>query len=557
MQRNESIKKLRSGAFDLCIIGGGASGAGCALDAALRGLNVVLIEKNDFASGTSSKSTKLIHGGVRYLEQAFKNLDFAQLRQVHHGLRERHTLLANAPHLARPVTLVTSVFSWLEGLYFRIGLWMYDRIATRKDTLPASRWLSRKAARQLLPGLTERLHSAVCYSDGQLDDARYCLALAQSAAEAGATVLNYAAVSTFEKNDQGQITAATLTDQLNREEYRVQARCFLNCTGPQADHIRQLANPALPPRIRPSKGVHLMLPLSTLGSAEAALLIPKTPDGRVVFAIPFDGKLMLGTTDQDYPTPAQEPHLEAGEVDFLLKTLEPYLQNPVAKTAVSGGFGGLRPLVISTERQLNKSTKKLLRDHEVEHDPASGLFSLLGGKWTTYRLMAGDALDAVCEYLNVDATCTTDQHGLAGSEHFSPLVAIQLQEKHRLPEDVAVHLAHNYGSRAFQVADLTQADPALGQRLHPAYPFIRAEVPYTVRNEMACTLRDVLARRVRLELLDWAAALQTIPVVADLMAETLAWPDEEKNRQVEDYAGLIREFMAAAGIRSGRGLTRE
>ncbi len=549
MQRNESIKKLRSGAFDLCIIGGGASGAGCALDAALRGLNVVLIEKNDFASGTSSKSTKLIHGGVRYLEQAFKNLDFAQLRQVHHGLRERHTLLANAPHLARPVTLVTPVFSWLEGLYFRIGLWIYDRIASRNDSLPPSRWLSRKAARQLLPGLTERLHSAVCYSDGQLDDARYCLALAQSAAEAGATVLNYVELSNFEKNDRGQIIAATLTDRLHPGQYRVQARCFLNCTGPQADHIRQLANPSAHPRIRPSKGVHLMLPISALGSPDAALLIPKTPDGRVVFAIPFDGKLMLGTTDQGYPTPDREPRLEAAEVQFLLETLQPYLQNPVGQTDVSSGFGGLRPLVISTERHLNKSTKKLLRDHEVEHDPASGLFSLLGGKWTTYRLMARDALDAICAYLNIDASCTTEQHGLAGSEKFSPLVAIHLQEKCRLPEDVADHLAHNYGSRAMQLADLVNAKPEQGQRLHPAYPFIRAEVPYAVRNEMACTLRDVLARRIRLELLDWEATLQVIPVVADLMAEILAWPAEEKARQVDAYSNLIREFMAASGVR--------
>lgn len=552
MHRNASIQKIQSDTFDLCIIGGGASGAGCALDAALRGLNVVLIEKNDFASGTSSKSTKLIHGGVRYLEQAFKNLDFAQLRQVQHGLAERHTLLANAPHLARPITLVTPVFSWLEGFYFRIGLWMYDQIASRKDNLPSSRWLSRKAARQLLPGLTRRLHSAVCYSDGQLDDARYCLALALSAAEAGATVLNYTEVSTFEKNDRGQLTGATLTDMLRGGQYQVRARCFLNCTGPQADRIRLLANPDLPQRIRPSKGVHLMLPLSTLGSTGAALLIPKTPDGRVVFAIPFEGKLMLGTTDQDYPSPEQEPHLETADVHFLLKTLQPYLQDPIDQTAVSSGFGGLRPLVISTDRQLNKSTKKLLRDHEVEFDPVSGLFSLLGGKWTTYRLMASDTLDAICEHFNLKAACTTEQHGLAGSEHFSPLVAIQLQEKYQLPEDVATHLAHNYGSRALQVADLASADLKLGMRLHPAYPYIRAEVPYAIRNEMACTLRDVLARRIRLELLDWEATLQSIPTVADLMAETLAWTAEDKTRQVNGYSNMIREFMAASGVRDGQ-----
>ncbi|MCK6694966.1 MAG: FAD-dependent oxidoreductase, partial [Thermoanaerobaculia bacterium] len=212
--RKESLHRLQTETFDLCIIGGGASGAGCALDAALRGLKVALVEKTDFGAETSSKSTKLIHGGVRYLEQAFKKLDFGQLRQVRHGLEERRHLLANAPHLARPLALLTPVFSWWEGLYFRIGLWLYGRFAADKDALPASRWLGKKETLRLLPGLTGRLHSAVLYYDGQLDDARYCLALIQSAAEAGAAVVNHAEITGFEKSADGQLHAAFLQDRL-------------------------------------------------------------------------------------------------------------------------------------------------------------------------------------------------------------------------------------------------------------------------------------------------------------------------------------------------------
>ncbi|MEO6758995.1 MAG: FAD-dependent oxidoreductase, partial [Saprospiraceae bacterium] len=309
MNRNDHLPRLRSEVFDLCIIGGGASGAGCALDAALRGLKVALVEKSDFAAGTSSRSTKLIHGGVRYLEQAFKNLDFAQLRQVRHGLEERHILLANAPHLAHPLAILTPVFSWWEGLYLRIGLWLYDHFAARKDDLPASRWLSRAEARQRMPGLSPQIHSAVLYYDGQLDDARYALALVQSAAAAGAAVANHLEVTAFQNDPTGKLTSITLQDQLIGDSFQLQARQFLNCTGPFADTIRQLANPALPPRIRPSKGVHVVLPKTVLKSADA-MLIPRTPDGRVVFAIPFEGRLLLGTTDQDYPATGQEPLLE-------------------------------------------------------------------------------------------------------------------------------------------------------------------------------------------------------------------------------------------------------
>ncbi|TNE58067.1 MAG: FAD-dependent oxidoreductase [Bacteroidetes bacterium] len=549
MDRNRSLQLLDLEEFDLCIIGGGASGAGCALDAALRGLKVVLIEKTDFAAGTSSKSTKLIHGGVRYLEQAFKNFDFGQLRQVRHGLEERHTLLSNAPHLARPLALVTPVFSWLEGLYYRIGLWLYDQFATGADQLPSSRWLRKTEARTLLPGLTDRLHSAVLYYDGQLDDARYCLALVQSAALEGATILNHLEITGFDKDEQGRIQTAQARDGLSGKACVIRARVFLNCTGPQADIVRQMANPALEPVISPSKGVHAMLPLAVLGNPDTALLIPKTADGRVVFAVPFQDKLLVGTTDEHYPHPEQEPSLLATEVRFLQDTLKPYLQEPADTQQVTAGFGGLRPLLAPKRSARQKATKKLVRDHEVEQDPTSGLFSLLGGKWTTYRLMACDAIDAVCKSLGVRAECSTRDHSLAGANDFSPVVSTVLQQDYHLPADIAQHLAANYGSAATQVAALLQHDPKLGARLAPAYPFIRAEVVYAVQQEMACTLRDFLARRIRLEILDWEVALQAIPVVADLMGAELNWSAAEKERQVRQYHQLITEFIARARTR--------
>ena len=316
MDRAKNIQRLAIEEFDLCIIGGGASGAGCALDAALRGLKVALIEKTDFAAETSSRSTKLVHGGVRYLEQAFKKLDFAQLRQVRHGLEERQIVLKNAPHLAHPIGVITPAFSWWEGVYFCIGLKIYDWFSGKKSQFPSSRWLSRKETLQRMPGISSRIHSSILYYDGQLEDARYCLALVQSAAELGAVVANHLEVIDFQKDTNGKIVAASVIDSLGAAPpLSIKATQFLNCTGPFADQIRHLANPGLPQRIRPSKGVHLVLSPEILQSAEA-MLIPRTKDGRIVFAVPFEGNLLLGTTDEPYPEVSEEPLLESRELHF-------------------------------------------------------------------------------------------------------------------------------------------------------------------------------------------------------------------------------------------------
>lgn len=543
MNRQESIKKLESEEFDICIIGAGASGAGCALDAALRGYKVALIDKKDFASETSSKSTKLIHGGVRYLEQAFKKLDFAQLKQVRHGLEERHLVLNNAPHLARPLALITPVGSWIEGLYFSIGLKLYDSFATN-DSLPKSKWLNKSEVLKRIPTLNKtKLHSAVLYYDGQLDDARYCLALVQSASESGAAVANYLEVKGFDKNEAGKLAAVQVKDAQSDKQFSIKTRLVLNCTGPFSDNIRLMANQSLSERIRPSKGVHVVLPYKVLNS-EHALLIPKTSDGRVVFAIPFEGAMMLGTTDTEYNDIGEEPQLNEKDKQYLVDTLNPFLEEKVNISQLKAGFGGLRPLLSA---ETGKSTKSLLRDHEVEIDPESALVSLLGGKWTTYRLMAKDATDQIDGIFGRKNDCATATHILAGGVNYDFESYKILHRKYLLPEDISQHLVKKYGSRAENVCKLFITNPEWKERLSSKYPFIKAEVIYTARTEMAVTLRDFLARRIRLEITDWQTTLEVLPIVAELMMAELGWNESEKEQQILAYRHEIGGFMSKAG----------
>lgn len=542
MNRSENLARLPSEDFDLCIIGGGASGSGCALDAALRGYKVALIDRKDFASETSSRSTKLIHGGVRYLEQAFTKLDFAQLKQVRHGLEERRIVIKNAPHLARPLALLTPVFSLVEGLYYSIGLKMYDWFANDK-TLPKGKWLSKKEVMARMPTLDKnKLHSAVLYYDGQHDDARYCLALVQSAEEQGVAVANYIQVEGFEKDANQKLKAARGRDTLTGEAFTIKAKVFLNCTGTFADTIRHMANSALPERIRPSKGVHIVLPYSILNSRDA-MLIPKTSDGRVVFAIPFEGHLVVGTTDTEFDDGTKEPFLVKKEVDFLLSTLRPYLLKIPTASEVTAGFGGLRPLLAADS---NKSTKGLTRDHEVEHDETSNLVSLLGGKWTTYRLMAKDAMDEVEKILGESHPCLTADHLLAGGENFDYEAWKSIQKKYELGEDTAKHLVLKYGSRADKVLDLIGEDPTLAEQLVARLPYLKAEVVYAARYEMAVVPRDFLARRIRLEITDWNATLECLPTVCDLMAAELGWDATTERRMANEYSAMIRGFQHEA-----------
>lgn len=545
MNRDKNLERLQNEQFDICIIGGGASGAGCALDATLRGFKVALIEKEDFAAETSSKSTKLIHGGVRYLEQAFKNLDFAQLRQVKHGLEERHTVIRNAPHLAHPLALITPVFSWFEGFYFTIGLTIYGFFA-KNDTLPKAQWLNKKETFEHIPTLTPKLHSSVMYYDGQLDDARYCLALAHSANEAGTVVVNHASITGFEKDSNGKLTAAIVKDNLVSQPslITIKAKLFINCTGPFGDSIRLLANPAQEKRLRPSKGVHIMLPPEVLKSQDA-MLIPKTKDGRVIFVIPFEGEVMVGTTDDEYRDLEKEPILIDQEIDFLIDTLRPYLATVPDKSQIKSGFGGLRPLIASSG---SKATKKLVRDHEVEYDEKSNLISLLGGKWTTYRLMAKDTIDEVCKLLGKEVECSTELHYLVGAENYSFDNWKTIQKKYNLDDDICQHLLKKYGTKAEEVLQIIAADEEAKDRIHQNYPFIKAEVIYTIRQEMVCSLRDFFARRTRMELMDWKATLSSLETVANLMAIELHWSDIQKQENIIAYQKLLKSFILSANV---------
>lgn len=542
--RTEALKSIEGQSFDVCVIGGGATGSGCALDAQLRGLKTVLVEAGDFASSTSSTSTKMVHGGVRYLEQAVRNLDLGQFEVVNRALRERILMLRNAPFLTGTIEFVTPCYRWIDVAYLQIGLKLYDWIAGRARLAP-SHFVSRGEALHRLPGLNpNHLVGAVAYADGQFDDARYNIALVKTFAEAGGEILNYARVIGFEKDSSGKLVAAQVEDSLSQRRFLVRARAFLNATGPYADRIRAMTTPGVPPRMRLSKGAHIVLPLDVWPGRDA-LLIPKTEDGRVLFAIPWAGRLLVGTTDEEVLI-EDELYLTKEDVQYLLWHLNRYLSRPVTSGQVVSGTAGARALVSSGDA---RSTKKLARDHEVELDRASGLISILGGKWTTYRAMAEDTIDAVQRFLNhcTDA-CSTKRHPLSGSDGYTPDFWRDLARQSAISELAAKHLAGKFGSRAFDVIQLARQDPELATPLVEGLTPLRAEVVFGVRHEMATSVEDVLARRIGLEIYGWREAIQAAPVVADLLAREFAWSESAKREALDRYVARIRTLMARAGL---------
>lgn len=547
MNRPKHLQRLETKQFDICVIGAGASGSGVALDATLRGFKVALIDKSDFCSETSSRSTKLIHGGVRYLEQAFKKLDLAQLKQVNHGLHERKTLLKLAPHLAHPLALITPVFSWFEGLYYSIGLKIYGLIAG-DDGMPKAKWLNKTETFQRIPGLTRKLHSSIMYYDGQFDDARYTVAMVQTAVSEGATAANYVELKGLSKDANGKIQSAVAKDMISQREFSISAKLFINCTGPFADHVRLMADPEEEPRMRPSKGVHIVFPSSYLQSKDA-MLIPETKDGRVVFVKPLDDEVMVGTTDTAYHDLDHEPVLEEAEVDYLLETLEPFMDQMPARADIKAGFAGIRPL-LAPKSSDRKETKSLLRDHEVEYDPKSGLISLLGGKWTTYRVMAKDAVDYAANLLGSTKDCTTDTHVLVGARQkdFDPDQFTKTAGKAGFSKFQIDHLLTKYGDQADVIISLIKENKELSAAVIEDYPFVKAEVVYSLRYEMATKLRDFLSRRIRLEISDWDGSIKAAESIAPLFQQELGWSDEQTLIEVTEYIKLIEEFKAKAGL---------
>ena len=545
MNHYTSLQRLRTELFDVCIIGGGASGAGCALDAAARGLNTALIDMDDFGAVTSGTSTKLAHGGVRYLEQAFKKLDPKQLALVRKALHERKTLLHIAPHLAHPLALLTPCFNWFEGAYFTIGLKLYDWLAGDRRLGP-SRWLSRTEAVRQFPAFDgKKLHSAVMYYDGQFDDVRLNLALARTAAQRGAAVANHLRAEQFRTDGAGRLQAIEVVDKFTGERIVVRAKVFVNATGTRADFLRTAADKTRQNRMRASKGSHVVLRADAILPTQSALLVPKTADGRVLFAIPWRNHWLIGTTDTE-ADPADEPCLLPDEADYLTQHVSQYLTTPLSLTQVTGGFAGLRPLL---QADPQASSKSLVRDHEVEIDPTSGLVSIMGGKWTTYRLMAQETIDACCRTLGSSTVSSTETLLLAGGEGYTKEFIGHFRDRHTdQPADILTHLLDTYGTQAGAIIQLFALEPASNERLAGGHPFTRAEVIYAVRQEMALTIPDVLMRRIRLGLVDWAATLEALPAVAGVMARELNWSDSDRQQAEYQFRAHIDMLMEQAGV---------
>jgi len=544
LRHEEAAARIAGKEFDVCVIGGGATGAGCALDAQLRGLKTVLLEGSDFASGTSSTSTKLIHGGVRYLEQAVKELDLAEYKVVRRALHERIRMLKNGPYLSRPMEFIVPCFDWLTVGYMGIGLRMYDWVAGEAGIFQ-SRFQNKETTLQHLPLLKEdHLVGSVVYADGQFDDGRFNLALVKTMVEAGGDALNYARGVSFERDSQGKLCGVEVENKLTGGRFTVRAKVFVNATGPWADTIRQVANPEAHSRMRVSKGIHIFLSLD-LHRSKSALLIPKTEDGRVLFAVPWFDRLLVGTTETEVSL-HDEMIVTKEEIAYLLRHLNHYLQTPVTPEQIVSGIAGMRPLVSAGGA---KTTSKLARDHEVELDAKTGLVSIMGGKWTTYRAMAEDTINEAQKCIGKGVTpAQTRDHPLAGSEGYSQEYAKALAAKFAIGEETAQHLALKFGTRSTQVAELARKEPALGEPIVAGFSPIRAEIAYAAREEMAMTIEDVLSRRIGLQLLDWRAARDAAAVTGAMLAKELGWSEAFEREAVESYSGKITRMLEVAGL---------
>lgn len=548
--RSEQVKTLQSGEeFDVLIIGGGATGAGCALDAVTRGLKTAMVEADDFASGTSSKSTKLIHGGVRYLQNAIMGLDIEQYRMVKEALHERASMLRSAPHLTRPLPIMLPVYTWWQIPYFWVGIKAYDLVAGDRN-VKTSYYLSREDALELFPMLRgDKLCGAIVYYDGQQDDARMCLAVSLTAARHGAAISNHVEVLELLKKKDPEsgkdvLCGAKVRDNISKKEWTIKAKCIINATGPFTDSIRKMDNPTVKTICCPSSGVHIVLP-GYYSPQQMGLLDPATSDGRVIFFLPWLNGTIAGTTDAPCEV-TRSPMPSEDEIQFILSEIKNYLNKDVdvRRGDVLSAWSGIRPLV----QDPNKGdTKSLARNHIV-HVSESKLITIAGGKWTTFRAMAEHTIDAAIKAckLEPERECVTDGLWIEGAQGWTPTMYIRLVQDLGLEVEVAKHLAISYGDRAFAVAKMAALTgkrwPIIGKKLHPEFPYIDAEVRYGIR-EYACTLVDMVARRLRLSFLNVQAASEALPMVADIMAEELKWSKEEKERQIKACEHFLQTQM--------------
>ena len=528
MQREAGKQALEAhdGPWDFIVIGGGATGLGTAIEAASRGYDTLLLEMHDFAKATSSRSTKLVHGGVRYLQQGNVSL-------VLEALQERGLLQRNAPHLVHNLAFVVPNYDWWEGPFYGIGMKVYDMLAGRQN-FGRSKHLNREETMEHLPTIEpEGLRGGVIYYDGQFDDARLAINMAQTFVEQGGTALNYFKVTDLTKSEDGVVNGVEATDQETGESYTLKGRAVINATGIFTDSIRKMDDPDAVDTLRPSQGTHIVLDRSFL-PGDAAIMIPKTDDGRVLFAIPWNDRVVVGTTDEEVSGPELEPRPMQDELDFLIEHAGRYLvKNPSADDVLSA-FAGIRPLVTDPTNPSAGDTSDISREH-VLHISKNGLVTISGGKWTTYRKMAQDTIDQAAVLADVEPQPSVTEH-------------LHIHGWHENTEQFG-DLAH-YGSDAVALNGLMRDRPELAELLDERLPIRAAQVVWGTRHEMARTVEDILARRTRSILFDAQASIDVAPEVARLMAEErgldAAWQEE----QVEAFTELAQGYLVSEPVSS-------
>jgi glycerol-3-phosphate dehydrogenase len=517
MTRPEMLNQLQSHAaeWDVIIIGGGATGVGVAIDAASRGYDTLLLEGSDFGKGTSSRSTKLVHGGVRYLEQGNVSL-------VMEALRERGILRQNAPHLVSDLAFIVPRYDWWEAPFYGLGLKIYN-ILSGKYGFGPSKVLSREETLRRLPTINpDGLRGGVVYYDGQFDDARLLINMVATAAEKGATLVNYCRVTGLTMGEDGFVNGVVARDEESGREFTATGKVVVNATGPFTDDVRKLADPSVPAMISPSQGIHLVFDRSFL-PGDSAIMVPRTSDGRVMFAIPWHAHTLVGTTDTPIPMATVDPFPLEEEIEFILKTAGEYLDKAPTRGDVLSVFTGIRPLVKASN---SSNTSALSRDHTI-HIDESGLLNIAGGKWTTYRNMAEDCVNhaAILGRLP-ERECVTTRISIHGFH-------TQAQKFGHLSV---------YGSDATAIQELMRRDPELARPLTAALPCVGAEVVWAVRYEMARTVEDVLCRRTRALFLNAKAALDAGPKVAALMAMELENDSNWEAAQLASFKRVAARF---------------
>ncbi|TXD91257.1 glycerol-3-phosphate dehydrogenase/oxidase [Subsaximicrobium wynnwilliamsii] len=503
--------------WDAIIVGGGATGLGIALDCATRGYKTLLLEQVDFAKGTSSRSTKLVHGGVRYLAQG--NIDL-----VREALHERGLMMKNAAHLVSNQSFIIPNYSWWDHFFYTVGLKVYDFLSGNLSFGKSTR-IGKKETMARLPTIeTAHLRGGVVYQDGQFDDSRLAVNIAQTAIEQGATLLNHFEVKQLLKNDAGIVNGVVAVDQETNETYQLKSKVVINATGVFTDEVLQMDNPSAKDQIKPSQGIHLVLDKSFLAGNDA-IMIPKTDDGRVLFLVPWHNRVVVGTTDTVLDSHSLEPRALEAEINFILTTANRYLNKDVSRDDVLSMYAGLRPL--AAPKDDSEKTKEISRSHKIIVSD-SELITITGGKWTTYRKMAEDTVNRAIKMNKLpQKECRTKDLLIHGSSK---------------PIAESNHL-YVYGSDIMGIEALQQEHPELKERLHERVPFTKAEVVWAVRHEMARTIDDVLARRVRVLFLDAGAAIAMAPEVAALIAKELGRDKQWEAEQVKDFLKIADHFV--------------